>query len=62
LEYVAFYLYYGGNSCVAAVSYLACEDVVLDMLVSFFIMVSLVERLFRDCRLWYLHLYNKMVF
>jgi hypothetical protein len=28
-----FRLYYGGNSCVAAVAYLACEDAVLDALV-----------------------------
>jgi len=62
LEYVIFYLYYGGTSCVAAVACLACEDVVLDALVLFFILVSLVERSFRGCRLWYLHLYNKIVF
>jgi len=36
LEYVIFCLYYGGNSCVAAVAYLACEDVVLDGLVVYF--------------------------
>jgi hypothetical protein len=35
-----FCLYYGGNSCVAAVVYLACEDVVLDALVLFFMLVS----------------------
>jgi len=62
LEYVIFCLCYGGNSCVAAVAYLACEDVVLDALVLFFILVSLVEHSFRGCRLWYLHLYNKIVF
>jgi len=44
------------------VAYLACEDVVLDALVLFFILVSLVEHSFRGCRLWYLHLYNKIVF
>ena len=29
-------IYYGGNSCVAAIAYLACEDVVLHPLVLFF--------------------------
>jgi hypothetical protein len=29
LKYFIFYLYYGSNSCVAAV-YLACEDVALN--------------------------------
>ena len=29
LEYVICYLYYGGNSCIAAVVYRAYEDVVL---------------------------------
>jgi len=36
LEYVIFYLYYGGNSCVAVVAYLAREDVVLNALVFVF--------------------------
>jgi hypothetical protein len=31
--YFLFGLYYGGNSCVAVVAYLACENVVLDALV-----------------------------
>jgi hypothetical protein len=35
----------------------ACEDAVLDALVLFFILVSLVELSFRDCRLWYLHVW-----
>jgi len=29
LDYVICYLHYGSNSCIAAVVYLACEDVVL---------------------------------
>ena len=57
LEYVICYLYYGGNSCVAAIAYLACEDVVLYPLVLFFILVSLVERSFRGCGLWYLQVW-----
>ena len=36
LEYDAFCLCYSGNSCGAAVAYLACEDVVLDALVFLF--------------------------
>jgi hypothetical protein len=56
-----FSICYGGNSCVAAVAYLACEDVVLVALVLFFIVVSLVGLSFGGCRLWYLHLYNKIV-
>ena len=55
LEYVIFCLYYGGNSFVAAVAYLARDDAVLDALVLFFILVSLVERLIRGWRLWHLH-------
>ena len=51
LEYVIFYLYCGGKSCFAAVAYLACEDVVLDALSLFSVLVSLVERSFRCCRL-----------
>jgi len=62
LEYVIFYLYYGGDSSVAAVAYLECEDVALDALVLFYILVSLVVHSLRGCRLWYLHLYNKIVF
>jgi len=42
---------------VAAVAYLVCEDVVLDRLVLFFILVLLVGRSFRGCRLWCLHVW-----
>jgi hypothetical protein len=47
LEYVILYLYYGGNSYVAAVAYLACEDVVLDAL------VLLIHILLFQCILFY---------
>jgi len=50
LEYVIFYLYYGGNSFVATVAYLACEDVVLDALELFFILVSLVVEDYGICK------------
>jgi hypothetical protein len=56
--YFLFRLYYGDNSCVGAVAYLAREEVVLDALVFFFILVSVVERSFRGCRLWYLHVWG----
>ena len=54
---VLFRLYYGGKSCVAAVAYLACEEVVLDAVVFFFILVSVVKRSFRCRRLRHLHIW-----
>ena len=55
LEYFIFYLYYGSNSSVAAVAYLAGEDMVLGHgCVGVFILVSAVKRSFRGC-FWYLH-------
>ena len=55
--YFLFRLYYVSNSCVAAVAYLACEEVVLDALVFFFILVSVVKRSFRCRRLRHLHIW-----
>ena len=55
MEYFIFYLYYGSNSSVAAVAYLAGEDMVLGHgCVGVFILVSAVKRSFRGC-FWYLH-------
>ena len=62
MEYVIFRLCYGGDYCVAAVVYIAYEDVVQDALVLLFTLVSLLEISFKSYRLWYLHLYNKIVF
>lgn len=48
---------FGGDCCVAAVAYLACEDRVLGhgCVRWCFILVSVVKRSFRDCWFWYLH-------
>jgi hypothetical protein len=50
LQCLIFYLHYGINCYVAAVPYFACEDVVLGYgCVGVFVLVSVVEHLFRGC-------------
>jgi len=61
LKYFIFYLYYGTNTYVAAVVYLAYEDVVLvHGCVGVFVLVSIVKLSFRSCWFWYLHLCNTL--
>jgi len=48
------------NSYVAAVVYLAYEDVLDHACAGVFILVSVVKRSFRGCWFWYLHVYNEV--